>query len=295
MASEIAVDLIERQEWMEPVEEHLQHALTGAYEAAGGSGQKVKNFLHGTWLGHPLHAVLTDIPIGAWTTALVLDALDDGSRRHRGLRRAADTALGFGLLSVLPTAAAGITDWQATHGPARRVGLSHAVLNVAATALFTASWAMRRGGARRGGKLLALAGYGLTLGSAYLGGHLVYKKRIGVDHTAGQPFPEEFVAVLPETELLPGEMRRVDAGGVKVLLSRPGGEICAIAEVCAHMGGPLAEGEAAGDTVRCPWHGSRFSLRTGEVIDGPSTHPQPCLETRVRNGQIEVRLKRSAE
>ncbi|HWQ52797.1 MAG TPA: Rieske 2Fe-2S domain-containing protein [Bryobacteraceae bacterium] len=295
MAAEIGVDVIERQEWMEPVEEGLQSAVTRAYEASGNAGQRVKNFLHGTWLGHPLHPVLTDIPIGAWTAALVLDTIDDGSRRRRGIAEAADTAVGLGLAAAVPTAIAGLTDWQATDGAARRVGLTHGLLNIAVTALFTTSWLMRRGGRRRGGKLFSLAGYGVAMGGAYLGGHLVYKKQIGIDHTAGEQLPEEFVAVLPDVELLEGQLRRVNAEGVKVLLVRQGGQIRAIAEVCSHLGGPLAEGEIVGETVRCPWHGSRYSLETGQVIDGPSTHNQPCLEARVRDGQIEVRLKGSAE
>lgn len=293
MATEIGVEAIERQEWMEPVEEGLQGAVTRAYGAAGPTGQTIKNFLHGTWLGHPLHPVLTDLPIGAWTAALVLDAFDDGSRRRRGIGKAADAAVGMGLLTALPTALSGLTDWQATDGAARRVGLSHALFNIAATALYTTSWLMRRGRRRREGRLFALAGFGMMMGGAYLGGHLVYKKQIGVDHTAEEVFPEDFVAVLPEVELVDGQPRRVEAGGASVLLLRRGDRIFAISEVCAHLGGPLAEGEILGDTVRCPWHGSRYSLETGEVIDGPSAHNQPCLETRVRDGQIEVRLKKN--
>lgn len=292
MPTEIGVETIERQEWLEPVEDNLQDAVTRAYDSAGTAGQTVKNVLHGTWLGHPLHPVLTDIPIGAWTAAVVLDAMDDGSFRRRGIGRAADAAVGMGLLAAVPTALSGLTDWQATDGGARRVGFGHAVFNVAATALFTTSWLMRRNRRRREGRIFALAAYGFLLGGAYLGGNLVYKKQIGVDHTAGEPIPEDFVAVLPEAELPEGEPRRVNAEGANVLLLRRGEKIFAISEVCAHMGGPLAEGEIVADTVRCPWHGSRYSLATGEVIDGPSTHDQPCLETRVRDGQIEVRLKR---
>lgn len=292
MPTEIGVETIERQEWLEPVEDGLQGAVTRAYASAGSKGQAVKNFLHGTWLGHPLHPVLTDLPIGAWTAALVLDAFDDGSIRRRGISKAADGAVGMGLLAALPTALSGLTDWQATDGAARRVGLGHALFNIAATALFTTSWLMRRSRRRREGRIYALAGYGFLLGGAYLGGNLVYKKQIGVDHTAGEQFPEDFVPVMPLSELPEGQPRRVDAGGVKVLLLRRGEEIFAIGEVCAHLGGPLAEGEIIGDTVRCPWHGSRFALATGEVIDGPSTHDQPCLEARVREGQVEVRLRR---
>jgi nitrite reductase/ring-hydroxylating ferredoxin subunit len=127
------------------------------------------------------------------------------------------------------------------------------------------------------------------MGSAYLGGKLVYTEQIGVDHTIGQRYPDEFAAVLPEGELGEGQMRRVEVNGSRVLLARRSGRIFAIAEVCSHLGGPLAEGEFKECWVRCPWHGSRFSLETGQVLDGPSTHPQPCLDVRVVNGNIEVK------
>jgi nitrite reductase/ring-hydroxylating ferredoxin subunit len=77
-----------------------------------------------------------------------------------------------------------------------------------------------------------------------------------------------------------------------VLLLRRGERIYAIAETCAHLGGPLAEGTLDGLSVICPWHGSRVALEDGRVLDGPSTFPQPCFETRVHHGQIEVRAAR---
>jgi nitrite reductase/ring-hydroxylating ferredoxin subunit len=110
-----------------------------------------------------------------------------------------------------------------------------------------------------------------------------------VDHTIGQQYPREFTAVLPDKDLAEGKMRRVEWNGNRILLARRDERIYAIAEVCSHLGGPLAEGDFEGCTVRCPWHGSRFSLEDGHVIDGPSTHTQPCLDVRVSNGQIEVK------
>ncbi|MCA1687846.1 MAG: Rieske (2Fe-2S) protein, partial [Actinobacteria bacterium] len=96
--------------------------------------------------------------------------------------------------------------------------------------------------------------------------------------------------VLEEGELPQDGMRWVEADGAKILLSRASsGEICAISNVCSHLGGPLAEGDRENGTVICPLHGSRFNLCTGEVIDGPATFPQPRYETRVRDGNIEVR------
>lgn len=137
-----------------------------------------------------------------------------------------------------------------------------------------------------------MAGFMISNLSAYLGGHLVYGERIGVDHTAGFSPPEDFFPVLAETELSDNELRRVDAGGMPVLVVRRGMRIYAIAETCSHRGGPLSEGKLQGTVVQCPWHGSCFSLESGKVVNGPAVHPQPVLEVRVREGQIEVRSKR---
>ncbi|HXV79151.1 MAG TPA: Rieske 2Fe-2S domain-containing protein, partial [Candidatus Binatia bacterium] len=95
--------------------------------------------------------------------------------------------------------------------------------------------------------------------------------------------------VLAETQLPENELKRVTANGMPVLLLRRGKQIYAIAETCAHLGGPLSEGKLEDTSVRCPWHGSCFSLEDGRVLEGPSVHAQPVLEVRRHNGQIEVR------
>src|SRR3982750_1076216 len=112
MADELPVDLIERQEWLEPVESAMQRAGGQTFDSAGTAGRKVRNFLHGVWLGHPLHPVLTDIPVGAWTAAVILDAMDE--------RDGADLAVKVGLAGAVGSAVTGLTDWQATDGSADR-------------------------------------------------------------------------------------------------------------------------------------------------------------------------------
>ncbi len=291
MASEALINVIERQDFLEQAGDAIQPAVSNAFKAAGPAGREVKNFLHGTWLGHPLHPVLTDVPIGAWTAALALDAMETISGRE-GLGAGADVAIAVGLLGAAGSAVTGLTDWSETNGRARKVGLLHGLLNAGATALYTTSLVMRRRKKRSAGLGLAMLGYAVSSAAAYLGGHLVFGEQIGVDHTAAQEMPKEFVAVLPEGELGEGEMKKVDAEGVPVLLVRRDGEVHAIAHTCSHMGGPLSEGKLEGDVVQCPWHGSRFSVRDGGVVDGPATFPQPCFEARVRGGQIEVRSAR---
>jgi nitrite reductase/ring-hydroxylating ferredoxin subunit/uncharacterized membrane protein len=281
MSDELPVDLIERQEWLEPVESGLQRAVGETFDSAGTAGRKVRNFLHGVWLGHPLHPVLTDIPVGAWTAAVILDAMDE--------REGADLAVKVGLAGAVGSAVTGLTDWQATDGSARRVGIVHGLLNVAATTLFAVSLTKRKQRDRSAAQTLALVGYAIAFASAYLGGHLVYRKQIGVNHAIGNTPPEDWTPVLDTNELADGEPRRVEVGGARVLLVRRAGEIFAIGEVCSHLGGPLAEGELQGDVIQCPWHGSRFCVRDGSVVDGPATHPQPKFEARLNAGKIEIR------
>jgi nitrite reductase/ring-hydroxylating ferredoxin subunit/uncharacterized membrane protein len=293
MAAEPVVDVIEQQAWLEPLGTGLQKAVSKAYEAAGPAGRTVKNVLNGTWLGHPLHPVLTDIPIGAWTTTVVLDLLDAGERREYG--PGADAALKLGLAGAVCAAVTGLTDWQDTDGPARRVGVVHGLLNLTGAGLFAASWAARNRGSRCAGRTLARIGLGFSIAAAYLGGNLVYGKQIGVSHTAGEPLPRDWTPVMADSGLPEDQPRRASANDVKVLLVRHAGQIHCIAEVCSHLGGPLAEGKLEGTVIQCPWHGSRFSLQDGEVLQGPATHPQPCFETRVRAGQIEIRTRREQE
>jgi nitrite reductase/ring-hydroxylating ferredoxin subunit len=221
----------------------------------------------------------------------VFDALDVISG-HDIFSSSADAAIGVGILGAIGSAMTGLTDWRHTEGRARRVGLTHGLLNVGALALYTTSLILRRRQARRVGRGTAMLGYLVANAAAYLGGHLISGEQIGVDHTAAQRPPREFVPVLREAELPENELRRVTAGGVPVLLLRRGPRIYALAETCSHLGGPLAEGKIDDHSVICPWHGSRFALENGRVLDGPSSFSQPCFETRVQRGEIEVRAAR---
>src|SRR5213076_86685 len=129
--------------------------------------------LHGVWLRHPLHPVFTDIPIGAWTTGLALDAVA-ARTNDEATRRAADVAIAVGLAGAAGAAVTGLTDWSETDGRSRRTGLIHGLLNIAATTLYAAAYVLRRNGSRGTGRTCALAGYGVALGAAWFGGDLVY-------------------------------------------------------------------------------------------------------------------------
>ena len=288
MATEALIKAVEQQEALDRLSRQVQPLVRDAFKAAGPRGREVKNILHGTWLGHPLHPALTDVPLGAWTAAFALDAMESISGR-RELGAGADAAIAVGLVGAAGAAVTGLTDWSETNGRARKVGLLHGLMNVGATVLYTTSLVLRRKNKRNAGIGFAMLGYAVSNASAYLGGHLVFSEQVGVNHAAAQEMPKEFVPVLDDAELQEGEMKRVDAGGVPVLLVRREGAVCALAHTCSHLGGPLSEGKLDGDIVQCPWHGSRFNVRDGSVVDGPATFPQPCFEARVREGQIEVR------
>jgi nitrite reductase/ring-hydroxylating ferredoxin subunit/uncharacterized membrane protein len=272
-----------------PFEERLQKLVDEALYSRGSPAmQKFRNFLNGTWIGEPLHVILTDIPIGAWTLALAFDALEWGTHR-REFAVAADASVTIGLIGAAGAAAAGITDWSDVDPPARRLGLIHGLLNITGTVLFATSLIFRKEKSRRVGRVIGALGYGVITTAAHLGGKLVYENRVGVDRTAGQSFPEEFVAVMRDADLAESKPTRAQHDGVPILLVRKGGRIFAMAETCSHFSGPLSEGKLIGDSIVCPYHASRFALEGGRVINGPAVHPQPCLEVRIKDGQIEVR------
>jgi nitrite reductase/ring-hydroxylating ferredoxin subunit/uncharacterized membrane protein len=267
----------------------LSRAIRGVYESIGPAGQQSKNAMHGVWLGHPLHPVLTDLPLGAWTTGLVLDAVASVNR-DRAMERAADVAIAVGLAGAAGAAVTGLTDWSETSGRSRRTGLVHGLLNITATTLYATAYLLRKNGSRSAGQTCALAGYGIAIGAAWLGGDLVYGQRIGVTHAAIDA-PDAFTAVANSTDVPDNSMKRARKDDADLLLVRQHGRVCALSHPCAHMGGPLSEGTLKDGSVVCPWHGSEFGLDDGHVINGPATQNQPSLHVRERAGQIEVKAR----
>jgi len=266
----------------------LQEAIRSLFASAGAAGREAKNFLHGSALGHPLHPALIDLPLGAWTLAAILDALEvAGLRRNPAF---ADTAIKIGLLGAVGAAVAGATDWSETDERAKRIGLAHGVINLTATGLYAISLLVRSR-SRSKGITLSMTAFSLAMSSAFLGGHLTYGEQIGVDHTAtpDQGTPKKYVAVLDEDDLKENKPTKVDAEGVAVVLVKQGDSIYALRDTCTHLGGPLSEGKIDGDGIRCPWHGSRFCLKDGHVLDGPAVFPERPFDVRVREGKIEVR------
>jgi nitrite reductase/ring-hydroxylating ferredoxin subunit/uncharacterized membrane protein len=243
----------------------------------------LKDALSGTWLGHPLHPLLTDIPVGAWSVAAVLDLV--GSP-------AADKAIAVGLAAVPPTAITGASDWSDLQGESQRVGVVHAAANTTAAVLYLLSLRARKQGRRGKGRVLGFLGFAAVGAGGFLGGHLTYRQAIGVDHTVDREGPEDWTDVAAAEDLLEGAPVSVRAGDDDVLLVRHGTVVDAISDRCSHLSGPLHEGTIEGGCVTCPWHQSTFRLDTGDVVHGPATAPQPRYDVQELDGR--VRLRRNA-
>jgi nitrite reductase/ring-hydroxylating ferredoxin subunit/uncharacterized membrane protein len=264
--------------------DQVADVVAKAVERAAPEGSPLNEVLSGTDTGHPLHPPLTDVVIGAWTSAVALDWLGG----ERGAE-AADWLVGLGVLSAFPTAAAGLNDWATLGGPTRRLGFVHGTTNVIATGLFGASWVERRAGRRMVGRLLALAGY-VTVGvGGFLGGHLSFRRGAGVDHTAFLEAPSDWTPVADEASVEDSQPLLVDAAGLEIVLVRERDSLYALLDRCAHQGGPLHEGVIDDGCVICPWHSSRYRVSDGVALSGPTAHPQPTLQVRVRDGKVEVR------
>ncbi len=251
----------------------------------------VRDALHGVWLGHPLHPAIVLLPLGSWISASLLDLLP-GRRRD-----AARTLVGVGVASALPAAAAGWTDWSDLHPEQQRIGLVHAAANAATIGLQLASWRARRRGRQARGAALSLAALAVGGTAAYLGGHLAYRLGAGIDHAeaAAHVLPRQWTRLARLDELPDGEPTRRTLDGAPVFVLRRGQQVDVLYELCSHLSGPLSEGELSGagaeTCITCPWHGSTFRLRDGQVRRGPTTYPQPVLQVRVDpDGSVQARL-----
>jgi len=278
--------------WINPLAEKMQ-AAAGKVLHAGPAARRVKDVLNGTPLRHRMHPALIIVPLGAWTTAALLDALEGRAPRNqrRGYRTSSDAAVAFGIAGALPSVATGVADWVDLFDQHRRVGTAHALLNSVALVCYSASYVVRLTNSDRRGtaKLLSGVGYGIVSLAGALGGELVYTLGANVPHHLYPKAPDEWRDVLASAELQQGVPVVVDNERVPVLLLRRDGELFAVQEWCPHAGGPLSAGTFDDDVVECPWHQSRFCLRDGAPLQGPAAVPLRTFAVREEDGRILIR------
>jgi nitrite reductase/ring-hydroxylating ferredoxin subunit/uncharacterized membrane protein len=247
----------------------------------------VRDLLNGRWLGHPLHAVLTDAPIGILFLVVVFDVLGEPA--------AAAWALGVGILAMLAAALAGSADYADTDGRARERATLHSTLMVLALVLYVISLFLRLGGEGVLDPLPATAGW-LSVASflilsagAYVGGDVVYLLGNMVNRHAFRGSGTKWIALEPaevdsDGRIPEGKPIKAKLGINQLVLVRQGETILALHDTCAHAGGPLSEGPLVDGLIECPWHGSRYRLENGHVVRGPSVYDQPAYEVRAREG-----------
>ena len=254
---------------------------------------RAADLLHGVPFGQPAHPAVVRVPIGCWTSAVLLDWLGG---RGREAERASAILLAAGVAAALPAAATGLADWAALHTHQQRVGLAHAIAQTGATLLFTGSLLARAAGRRGNGVALAAGGLATATVGGYLGGYLAMRLGAGSSHaeSVGHLAAIGWLDLCPLAELPPGRPVRRQLGYLSLLAVRAGEVVYVLSDQCSHLGGPLHQGRLVVDRddacVVCPWHGSTFRLTDGSVRRGPATARQPAFETRISQaGLVQVR------
>jgi nitrite reductase/ring-hydroxylating ferredoxin subunit/uncharacterized membrane protein len=275
---------IERAHALDPV----IHGLSDTVVRSLPAGPRT-DALHGVPFGQPAHPALVRLPLGCWTSAVLLDLFP-------GTERAAGVLIATGVAGTAPAAATGLADWSALHQDQQRVGLVHAVCQTGAASLFLASLAARAGGRTATGRALSASGLALATIGTYLGGHLALRLGAGashaeqISHLSGLGWHD-----LCELGELPDRRPvRRQLGYLSLLVYRQGTEVSVLSDRCSHLGGPLHQGrilmERGTVCIACPWHGSTFAVADGTVVHGPATARQPSFETRVTaDGRVELR------
>lgn len=280
--------LIAKMPWLDTISSSMQKLSSDVFGKPKDFSYRVKDFLAGVWFGHPVHPALVTIPIGAWSASLILD-LAWLADEDDGVARSSDLLMLVGLTCAVGAAATGIASWVDTDGQDQRTGMLHALINSGAAVLNLSSLLLRIAGQRRTAIAVAGTAFSLTIYSGYIGGELSYANGVGFNRVVPEGGPDDFVAVIDESELVPGKLTRVDVAGIPAVLLKDGSKIHAIAATCSHLGGPLNEGSYEDGVVYCPWHNSGFRMCDGSVANSPAVYAQPTFAVRTRAGKIELR------
>lgn len=272
--------------WSKPLGDFNHRWLSALFHPI----RPIQNFLNGTWLGHPVHAVVTDVPIGAFTVSIVADVISQPI--------VADVSLVLGILAMIASAVTGLADYTEVDGTARNRATVHSVIMVVSLVLYAISLLIRSGQPADRLVPIVLAGvaYLLLALGANIGGDLVYLVGTHVNRHAWRGAGTKWIKLdlgsLPD--IPEGGPTKLRAGINELAVIREGDRILAVHAQCAHAGGPLAEGTVVGDAIECPWHGSRFRLADGHVARGPAMYDQPAYDVRrAEAGGWEVQRRAS--
>jgi nitrite reductase/ring-hydroxylating ferredoxin subunit/uncharacterized membrane protein len=276
--------------WTKPLGDLAHRFLFWLFQGLPG----LRDLLVGRWLGHPLHAVLTDAPIGILFLVIVFDVL--------GNPGAAAVTLAVGILAMLAAALAGFADYADTDGKARERATLHATLMVTTLVLYVVSLVLRLGSGQAvvstAGIWTSILAFLVLSSAAYVGGDVVYVLGNMVNRHAFRGAGTKWIALEPAEadaagEVPEGRLVKARLGINQLVLVRQGEQILALHDTCAHAGGPLNEGKLIdGTIVECPWHASRYELANGHVVQGPSVYDQPSYEVRRReSGGWEARRR----
>jgi nitrite reductase/ring-hydroxylating ferredoxin subunit/uncharacterized membrane protein len=255
--------------------------------------------------GHPLHPILVAFPIAFIFGALLADAVGLFAQ-WPGLHATGAYLSVAAVVSGLVAAVPGLIDYLLVVPPdstARVRATWHLAVNVTALGCFAVSWAFRDWDSLMPGyavMALEAAGTLLVTAGGWLGGTLVYRNQIAVDHRyagAGKwreasvsAAPGEPVVVAAADELKPGQMKLLHVGGRRIVLARTDEGHAAFDDHCTHRGGSLADGALVCGTVQCPWHGSQFDARTGAVRAGPAERAIGTYRVEEAGGQVRLTL-----
>jgi nitrite reductase/ring-hydroxylating ferredoxin subunit len=251
--------------------------------------QPLKDALSGTWLGHALHPLMTDLVVGTFLSTTLLDVAGGDKDGRAGAR-----LIGIGIAAYGPTALTGVNDWADTEPVSdaiRRTGLIHAASNTTALAFYAGSLAARRRGDRGRARALSIVGGSVLMLGGFYGGHLSFTQGVGPDQTVFDPGPDEWTVAADASQLPEGRPMRFVVDDTPVLLLRENDAFFAIHDRCSHRGCSLSEGTLDGDAIVCGCHGSRFDRRDGSVLQGPATAPQPAFDVRVHDDRVELRRR----
>jgi nitrite reductase/ring-hydroxylating ferredoxin subunit/uncharacterized membrane protein len=296
MSTGLTQSIIDQQKWLDGLSDAIQPVINNAFSSTGETGRVVKDLLNGVWLGHPLHPVITDVPIGAWTMSQLFDLASMARGGDDSFDAASDVTLGVGIVAALGAAVTGITDWSDVHmGPRRRMGLAHALINVAGLTLNLTSLGLRVTSKRNRGlaRSLSAGGYMLNALAAFVAGELVYNLGMAINRNAFVESPKKFTDIAAVADLEEGKMQKYQAGGSPVVVVKHEDGIHAFGGTCSHLGCNLWKGKLEGHVLTCQCHGSQFDITNGSIIHGPATSPIPEYEVHEEVGRLFVRLKQT--